>query len=118
MVLENMDEDGKSSQFAFHDGVTVNMQGVTLGKAGGPASSENKAALENPPISAKRFARIAGTTREPICPVRAERFSSRGLAWLRVVRDAWRSADNDLISAWAASNAQLSKALRTYRQFS
>jgi endoglucanase len=110
MVLEDMDEDGKPNQFAFRDGVTVSVQGVTLGKAGGPTSSENKAALENPPISAKRFGRIAGTTREQYVAYARNASPVEGLAWLRVVRDAyqraWRSADNDLINAWAASNAQ------------
>jgi hypothetical protein len=123
MVLEDMDEDGKPNQFAFRDGVTVSVQGVTLGKAGGPTSSENRAALENPPISAKRFARIAGTTRGQYVAYARNASPVEGLAWLRVVRDVYQRA-------WAVggqrSHQRLGrverpvavKALGTYRQFS
>lgn len=110
MVLEDMDGDGKPNQFAFRDGVTVSVKGVTGGKSGGPSAAENQAAIANPPLSAKRFARIASTTREQFVAYvgAASAPPTDGLAWLTVVREAYRRAwgadGNDLINAWAVAN--------------
>jgi endoglucanase len=110
MVLEDMDGDGTTNQFAFRDGVTVAVSGVTSGKAGAPTSAENKAALENPPLRAKLFARIAGTTRQQYAAYAGvSEATLDGLAWLEIVRQAyqraWGAASNDLINAWATNNA-------------
>lgn len=112
MVLEDMDGDGIPNQFAFRDGVTVTVSGVTGGKAGGPSAAENVAARDQPPLRAKVFARIAGTTREQYAAYSgtANAQAFEGLAWLGAVRQAyqqaWGASDNPLLDAWATANAK------------
>lgn len=111
MVLEDMDGDGRPNQFAFRDGVTVKVDGVVSGKVGGPNPAENNAALHNPPLEAKMYARISGTLREDYVDYIGRQNSPevRGIAWLAVVREAyqraWNTDSNDLINAWAVANS-------------
>lgn len=116
IVMEDMDGDGVANQFSFRDGVTVAVNGVTLGKKGAPSVAETAAALTAQPRSAKRFARIAGTTREQFLAFQPSTATSDvvGIRWLAVVRQAYQQAwgqnTNALISAWALANASLLRA--------
>ncbi|SHG29011.1 hypothetical protein SAMN02745157_3927 [Kaistia soli DSM 19436] len=107
IVLEDMDGDGVPNQFAFRDGVTAVVPGVTNGKAGPPTPAETEAGLTAAPTAARKFARIAGTTREQFTSYRGAG-DVAGLAWLAAVRTAyqaaWRADDNDLVSAFAVVN--------------
>ena len=111
IVLEDMDGDGVANQFSFKDGVAVAVDGVILGKKGAPSAAETSAALTADPRSAKKFARIAGTTREQFLAFKPETSAAdvEGIGWLAVVRhayqEAWGQDANALISAWASANA-------------
>lgn len=109
IVLEDMDGDGAPNQFAFRDGVTAAVPGVTNGKAGAPSAAETEAGLSATPTAARKFARIAGTTREQFKAYRgADAPDVAGLKWFDAVRAAYQAAwgadGNDLINAAAVAN--------------
>lgn len=109
MVLEDMDGDGRLNQFAFRDGVTVSVAGVSGGADHAPTDAENEAALRAVPIAAKIYARIAGTTRANYAAMTGRSLSEfDGLKWLSETRAAyqraWGAPSNDLIDAWALAN--------------
>lgn len=111
IVMEDMG-DGMQ-QFAFRDGVTVSVPGVTNSKKGYPTRDEIDAALQAEPTAAKKYARIQGTTREEYETYmrnvkKTEPQPVDGLNWAKVIRDEYRQAYRSdcylLMDAWAVAN--------------
>ena len=111
IVMEDMGDGMR--QFAFRDGVTVSVPGVSNGKKGYPTREEIEAALQAAPTDAKKYARIQGTTREEYETYMRKVKNTEpqpvvGLNWAKVIRDeyqqAYRSDCYDLMDAWAVAN--------------
>ena len=103
LVLEDQHVAGNYEVYPFRDGVTVRVDGITNMRQVIPTATMNEIALSAPPKATGLYARVAGTTREEyaaICPDA----DVTGLAWRRVVRQAyqsaWRSDRNPLLVAW------------------
>ncbi len=101
-------EDGRMEVFAFRNGVTVKVNGVTHLSTQQPTAAEIEKSLNGQVTKAYKFARIQSTTRE--------QYQANGgttnvveLAWLEVTRDlykaAWGNNRNELMIAWARANA-------------
>lgn len=110
IVFEDiLPEDGRMEVFAFRNGVTVRVSGVTHVGTQQPTDDEIEKSLNGDVIKAFRFARIQSTTREQYQANGGTR-NVAGLAWLEVSRDlyqaAWGKNRNELMIAWARDNAR------------
>lgn len=111
IVFEDiLPENGKFEVFAFRNGVTVRINGVThLGMAQ-PSAAEIEKSLHGEVTSTLRFARIQSTTREQYLANGGTR-NVTGNAWNEVNRDLYKSAwgrnRNGMMVAWARANKAL-----------
>lgn len=109
IVFEDiLPSDGRMEVFAFRNGVTVKVNGVTHLSTAQPSDATIEKSLNGQVTKALSFARIQSTTRE--------QYQANGgtrnvllLAWLEVTRDlykaAWDNNRNELMIAWARANA-------------
>jgi endoglucanase len=109
IVFEDiLPENGVFEVFAFRNGVTVRVSGVTHLGTSQPTAAEIEKSLHGEVISALKFARIQSTTREQYRANGGTRVVA-GLAWIEVIRDlykaAWGNDRNELMIAWARDNA-------------
>ncbi len=108
IVMEDMDRNGVANAYPFRNGVTVSLAALSSGQEGDPTAEQTAAGLVDPPLTAKKYARIAGTTRAQFRAL-VPGADVSGLGWLTTVRtayqDAWNKDENLLISAWALANA-------------
>lgn len=110
IVFEDiLPEDGRMEVFAFRNGVTVRVSGVTHVGTQQPTGDQIEKSLNGEVITAFKFARIQSTTREQYRANGGTR-NVAGLAWLDVSRDsykaAWGNNRNELMIAWARDNAR------------
>jgi hypothetical protein len=100
--------DGRMEVYAFRNGVTVRVPGVTHRGTQQPTADEIQKSLNADPTTAFKFARIQGTTREDYQANGGTR-DVAALAWLDVSRDlykaAWDHNRNELLVAWARAYA-------------
>lgn len=93
--------------YAFRNGVTVRVSGVTHLGTSQPTAAEIEKSLNGVVTWAGKFARIQSTTREQYLANGGTR-NVVGLAWLDVTRDlykaAWGNDRNELMIAWARAN--------------
>jgi hypothetical protein len=108
IVFEDM-EAGKFKAYAFRNGVTVRISGVSLGMAQ-PSDAEIEKCLNGDVASTFQFARVQGTTRAQYLANGGTR-SVTGNAWNEVNRDlykaAWGHNRNEMMIAWAKANKSL-----------
>jgi len=114
IVMEDiLPADGVAEQYAFRDGVTVRVTGVKNTKPGDPSEEEIKASLENDIVTAGKYARLQGTTRDQyeiyvVQQTNQQPENVSGIAWPNVVRhlyqQAWNSESYLLLDAWAWAN--------------
>lgn len=99
--------NGKFEVFAFRNGVTVRVNGVTHLGTAQPSAAEIEKSLHGEVTSTLRFARIQSTTREQYLANGGTR-SVTGNAWNEVNRDlykaAWGHNRNEMMVAWAKAN--------------
>ena len=99
--------DGKYEVFAFRNGVTVLIDGVTHRGTAQPSAAQIEKSLHGDVTSTLRFARIQSTTREQYL-ANGGTLSVTGNAWNEVNRDlykaAWNNNRNELMIAWAKAN--------------
>lgn len=108
IVFEDiLPEDGKEEVFAFRNGVTVRINGVTHLGTAQPSAAEIEKSLNGEVTSTLKFARIQSTTREQYLANGGKR-SVTGNAWNEVNRDlykaAWGHNRNEMMVAWARAN--------------
>ena len=108
IVFEDLiPHDGRMEVYAFRNGVTVLVPGVTHRGTQQPTAEEIQKSLNAEPTKALKFARVQGTTREDYQANGGTR-DVLGLAWLEVSRDlykaAWGHNRNELLIAWARAN--------------
>lgn len=111
IVFEDiLPEDGKFEVFAFRNGVTVRINGVTHLGTAQPSTTEIEKSLNGAVTSTLKFARIQSTTREQYLANGGTR-SVSGNAWNEVNRDlykaAWGHNRNEMMVAWAKANKDL-----------
>src|SRR2546421_153479 len=109
IVFEDiLPEDGVNEVYAFRNGVTVRVDGVTHRSPQQPTAAQIEKSLNGQVTSTFKFARIQSTTRENY-KANGGTKSVTELAWLDVVRDlykaAWTNNRNELMIAWARANA-------------
>jgi len=99
--------NGKFEVFAFRNGVTVRVNGVTHLGTAQPSAAEIEKSLHGEVTSTLRFARVQSTTREQYLANGGTR-SVTGNAWNEVNRDlykaAWGHDRNEMMVAWARAN--------------
>jgi hypothetical protein len=99
--------NGKFEVFAFRNGVTVRVNGVTHLGTAQPSTAEIEKSLNGEVTSTFKFARIQSTTREQYLANGGTR-SVTGNAWNEVNRDlykaAWGHNRNEMLVAWAKAN--------------
>lgn len=99
--------DGKYEVFAFRNGVTVLINGVTHRGTAQPSEAEIENSLNGEVTSTLKFARVQSTTREQYLANGGTRCVS-GNAWNEVNRDlyktAWGQNRNEMMVAWARAN--------------
>jgi endoglucanase len=102
--------NGKLEVFAFRNGVTVRVNGITHLGTAQPSAVEIEKSLHGEVTSAFRFARIQSTTREQYLANGGTR-NVTGNAWNEVNRDlykaAWGRNRNEMMVAWARANKAL-----------
>jgi len=102
--------NGKFEVFAFRNGVTVRVNGVTHLGTAQPSAVEIEKSLNGEVTSTLRFARIQSTTREQYLANGGTR-TVTGNAWNEVSRDlykaAWGHNRNEMMVAWAQANKAL-----------
>lgn len=108
IVFEDiLPENGKFEVFAFRNGVTVRVNGVTHIGTAQPSAAEIEKSLHGEVASTLRFARIQSTTREQYLANGGTR-NVIGNAWNEVNRDlykaAWGQNRNEMMIAWARAN--------------
>ncbi len=109
IVFEDiLPENGVFEVFAFRNGVTVKVSGVSHLGTAQPTAAEIEKSLHGDVTFAFKFARIQSTTREQYRANGGTR-DVTGLAWPAVIRDlykaAWGNDRNELMIAWARDNA-------------
>lgn len=109
IVFEDiLPEDGVNEVYAFRNGVTVRVDGVTHRSPQQPTAAQIEKSLNGQVTSTFKFARIQSTTRENYKANGGTRNVTES-AWLDVVRDlykaAWGNNRNELMIAWARANA-------------
>ena len=109
IVMEDiLPEDGRFEVFAFRNGVTVRVNGVTHLGTQQPSPAEIEKSLNGEVTWTGKFARIQSATREQYQANGGTR-NVAGLAWLEVSRDlykaAWGNDRNELMIAWARANS-------------
>jgi hypothetical protein len=109
IVFEDiLPEDGREEVYAFRNGVTVRVDGVTHRATQQPTPEQIEKSLNGQVTSAGLFARIQSTTREQYRANGGTR-PVLGLAWLEVTKDLYKAAfgndRNELMIAWARDNA-------------
>jgi len=99
--------NGKFEVFAFRNGVTVRVDGVTHLGTAQPSAAEIEKSLHGTVTSTLKFARIQSTTREQYL-ANGGTLSVNGNAWNEVNRDlykaAWGHNRNEMMIAWARAN--------------
>ena len=108
IVFEDiLPEDGKFEVFAFRNGVTVRIDGVTHLGTAQPSADEIQKSLTGEVTSTLKFARIQSTTRQQY-QANGGTQSVTGNAWNEVNRDlykaAWGHNRNEMMVAWARAN--------------
>lgn len=102
--------DKRYEVFAFRNGVTVKVNGVTHLGTAQPSATEIENSLHGVVTSTLRFARIQSTTRQQYLANGGTR-SVTGNAWNEVNRDlykaAWGHNRNEMMVAWARANKPL-----------
>ena len=111
IVFEDiLPENGKFEVFAFRNGVTVRVTGVTHLGTAQPSAAEIEKSLSGEVSTTLRFARIQSTTREQYLANGGTR-TVTGNAWNEVSRDlykaAWGHNRNEMMVAWARANKAL-----------
>lgn len=109
IVFEDiLPEDGLFEVFAFRNGVTVRVRGVTHLGTRQPTEDEIEKSLNGEVTWTGKYARIQSTTREQYRANGGTR-NTTGMAWLDISRDlykaAWGNDRNELMIAWARANA-------------
>jgi hypothetical protein len=108
IVFEDiLPDDGKFEVFAFRNGATVRINGVTHLGTAQPSAAEIETSLNGEVRSTLRFARIQSTTRDQYLANGGTR-NVTGNAWNEVNRDlykaAWGHNQNEMMVAWARAN--------------
>ena len=102
--------NGKFEVYAFRNGVTVLVNGVTHRGTAQPSAAEIEKSLHGEVTSTLRFARIQSTTRDQYLANGGTR-TVTGNAWNEVNRDlykaAWGQNRNEMMVAWARANKAL-----------
>lgn len=111
IVFEDLlPENGKFEVFAFRNGVTVRVNGVTHLGTAQPSAAEIEKSLHGEVTSTFKYARIQSTTREQY-QANGGTLTVTGNAWNEVNRDlykaAWGQDRNELMVAWAKANKGL-----------
>lgn len=111
IVFEDiLPENGKFEVFAFRNGVTVRVNGVTHLGTAQPSAAEIEKSLNGEVTSTLKFARIQSTTRDEYLANGGTR-TVTGNAWNEVNRDrykaAWGHNRNEMMVAWARANKAL-----------
>jgi len=109
IVFEDiLPEDGREEVYAFRNGVTVRVAGVTHRGTQQPTPDQIEKSLNGQVTSTFQFARIQSTTRDQYRANGGDR-PVLNLAWLEVTRDLYKAAfgndRNELMIAWARDNA-------------
>lgn len=102
--------DGRYEVFAFRNGVTVLIAGVTHRGTAQPSAAEIEKSLHGDVTSTFKFARVQSTTREQYLANGGTR-NVIGNAWNEVNRDLYKAAygqnRNEMMVAWARANKSL-----------
>jgi endoglucanase len=111
IVFEDiLSADGKFEVFAFRNGVTVRIAGVTHLSTAQPSAAEIEKSLHSDVTSTLKFARVQSTTREQYLANGGTR-DVTGNAWNEVNRDLYKAAfgrnRNEMMVAWARANKSL-----------
>ena len=113
IVLEDMDRNGKPSNYCFRNGVTVSIPGLFVGSTRFPEKQATQSEIEKSLLGeiehVYKYARIISTTREDYVRYSGKPMNEvTGNKWVTVVaqlyKTAWNSDRNELITAWAKSN--------------
>lgn len=111
IVFEDiLPKDKKYEVFAFRNGVTVLVNGVTHRSTSQPSAAAIEKSLNGEVTKTLSFARIQSTTREQYFANGGTR-TVTGNAWNEVTRDlyqaAWGHNRNEMMVAWARANKAL-----------
>jgi hypothetical protein len=113
IVLEDMDGNGKPSNYCFRNGVTVSIKGLFLGSTRFPekqaTQEEIEKSLNGEVEGVYKYARIQSTSREDYIRYSKKAMTTaKGNKWMDVVaklyKEAWNSDHNDLLTAWVKAH--------------